>query len=361
MSEYTFARARRATLTVPAALLLAVGLGGGVGAHPASAQIPGGLSPDAVANMIPSEITVPAGQTTTVDVGVPVDVNYSAGGWVVTSNGTSVSVTAPAEEGATAAVPASAGGYTATVNLVAVGGGQATDADEIAGGGAGENTEHHGGGGHAEDNGGGGANGGGDANGEASNGGSGAGAGSGSGAVNRPERKPAEKADTADAKRLDFEGEIHGNEIVVKVPLSKARDLMKYANYDSSNAKLRYLDVNGNIIEGVKRDVNVAGRTLTLTYPEGETPDNPFIMEVVENGAATFVAVITSTNAPVEQAAETDEENPYAGADNKGQGDSVDSGSSVGDLVPLIIGGGALIAALALLIIFLRKRSRGQV
>lgn len=345
MSEYTFARARRATLAVPAALLLAVGLGGGVGAHPASAQIPGGLSPDAVANMIPSEITVPAGQTTTVDVGVPVDVNYSAGGWVVTSNGTSVSVTAPAEEGATAAVPASAGGYTATVNLVAVGGGQATDADEIAGGGAGENTEHHGGG----------------ANGEASNGGSGAGAGSGSGAVNRPERKPAEKADTADAKRLDFEGEIHGNEIVVKVPLSKARDLMKYANYDSSNAKLRYLDVNGNIIEGVKRDVNVAGRTLTLTYPEGETPDNPFIMEVVENGAATFVAVITSTNAPVEQAAETDEENPYAGADNKGQGDSVDSGSSVGDLVPLIIGGGALIAALALLIIFLRKRSRGQV
>ena len=100
---------------------------------------------------------------------------------------------------------------------------------------------------------------------------------------------------------------------------------------------------------------------MTLTYPEGETPDNPFIMEVVENGAATFVAVITSTNAPVEQAAETDEENPYAGADNKGQGDSVDSGSSIGDLVPLIIGGGALIAALALLIIFLRKRSRGQV
>ena len=98
MSEYTFARARRATLAVPAALLLAVGLGGGVGAHPASAQIPGGLSPDAVTNMIPSEITVPAGQTTTVDVGVPVDVNYSAGGWVVTSNGTSVSVTAPAEE-----------------------------------------------------------------------------------------------------------------------------------------------------------------------------------------------------------------------------------------------------------------------
>lgn len=361
MSEYTFARARRATLAVPAALLLAAGLGGGVGGHPASAQIPGGLSPDAVASMIPSEITVPAGQTTTVDVGVPVDVNYSAGGWVVTSNGTSVSVTAPAEEGATAAVPASAGGYTATVNLVAVGGGQPTDADEIAGGGAGDSAEHHGGEGHAEDNGGGDAHGGGDENGGSSNGGSGAGAAGGGGAVNRPERKPAEKVDTADAKRLDFEGEIHDNEIVVKVPLSKARDLMKYSNYDSSNAKLRYLDVHGNIIEGVKRDVNVAGRTLTLTYPEGETPDNPFIMEVVENGAATFVAVITSKNAPVEQAAETGEENPYAGADNQGQGDSVDGGSSTSDLVPLIIGGGALIAALALLIIFLRKRSRGQV
>lgn len=361
MSKYAFARTRRARLAVPAALLLTAGLGGGVVLHPALAQLPDGMSPDAVASMIPSEITVPAGQTTTVDVGVPVNVNYSAGGWVVTSQGTSVSVTAPAEEGATASVPASAGGYTATVNLVAVGGGQRTDADDVADSGGANNESAN-----KQDSGGSNgsaAEGESKTEGEASNGGSGAasGAGSGAGAVNRPERKPAEKAETANAKRLEFDGEIHGNEIVVKVPLRKARDLMKYANYDSSNAKLRYLDVNGNIIEGVKRDVNVAGRTLTLTYPEGETPDNPFIMEVVEDGAATFIAVITSTNAPVEQVAETGEENPYASSDASSQGDNVDGGSSISDVVPLIIGGGALIAALALLIIFLRKRSRGRV
>ena len=39
--------------------------------------------------MIPSEVTVRAGETTTVDLGVPVDANYSGGGWTVTSNGRS--------------------------------------------------------------------------------------------------------------------------------------------------------------------------------------------------------------------------------------------------------------------------------
>lgn len=341
MSGHRFARARSAALAVPAALLLTTAFG----AAPATAQLPGGVDPAQVAGMIPSEITVPAGETTTVDVGVPVDVNYSSGGWTVTSNGTSVSVTAPDQDGATASVPASAGGYSATVTLVAVGGGANTDAGEAAGGG-----------GAAERNRGEDRNGGS----EPSDGGSEATgrSGEGAGAAQRPERKQAEKADATNAKRLEFEGEIQGNQIVVKVPLRKTADLMRYANYDTSNATVRYLDVNGRIIEGVERDVDIKGRKLTLTYPEGETPDNPFIIEVVEDGAATFVAVITSANAEVER---PENESGAEGDGYDGQVYEVDEGSSSSGIAPLLIGGAALFAALALLIVFLRKRSRRRV
>lgn len=348
MSGHRFARARRAALAVPAALLLTTAFG----AAPATAQLPGGMDPAQVAGMIPSEITVPAGETTTVDVGVPVDVNYSSGGWTVTSNGTSVSVTAPDQDGATASVPASAGGYSATVTLVAVGGGANTDAGEAADGGGAADAPA------AQRN----RGEGGDRNGgsEPTDGGSEATGrtGEGAGAAQRPERKQAEKADATNAKRLEFEGEIRGNQIVVKVPLRKAADLMRYANYDTSNATVRYLDVNGRIIEGVERDVDIKGRTLTLTYPEGETPDNPFIIEVVEDGAATFVAVITSANAEVER---PENEGSAEGDGYDGQVYEVDKGSSSSGIAPLLIGGAALFAALALLIVFLRKRSRGRV
>ena len=335
-------------MAVPAALLLTTAFG----AASATAQLPGGMDPAQVAGMIPSEITVPAGETTTVDVGVPVDVNYSSGGWTVSSNGTSVSVTAPDQDGATASVPASAGGYSTTVTLVALGGGANTDAGEAAdGGGAadapaaqrnrGEDGDRNGG---SEP-----TDGGSEATGRT---------GEGAGAAQRPERKQAEKADATNAKRLEFEGEIRGNQILVKVPLRKAADLMRYANYDTSNATVRYLDVNGRIIEGVERDVDIKGRTLTLTYPEGETPDNPFIIEVVEDGAATFVAVITSANAEVER---PENEGSAEGDGYDGQVYEVDKGSSSSGIAPLLIGGAALLAALALLIVFLRKRSRGRV
>ncbi|QYH19775.1 hypothetical protein JKI95_00990 [Corynebacterium aquatimens] len=88
---------------------------------PAQAQLPAGLDPAQVQSMIPSQVSVRAGETTSVDVGVPVDVNYHSGGWSVTPNGTTVSVTAPDSPGATANVPASALGYTATITLVATG------------------------------------------------------------------------------------------------------------------------------------------------------------------------------------------------------------------------------------------------
>ena len=371
-SSKTHSTRRAALLAVPAALLLAAPL-----APVANAQLPGGMSPEEIQSMIPGEISVPAGESTTVDVGVPVDVNYSSGGWTVTSSGTSVTVSAPNQPGATAAVPASAGGYSATVNLVAVGDGSAD-----VGGNAGESGQPGG----AEGGAGGAAAGGGTADSETDGGseasGSGSGskdshdapaskagsaggadsagnAGGGAPAVAHPSRSKAEPADDAAATKLYFDGEIQDNKIVVKVPLSRVKDLMKYASYDTEGATLRYLDVNGQVIEGVERKVDKTSRTITLTYPEGETPDNPFIMEVVRDGKADFVAVITSTNVPVEKAGDSNEDNQYGNyANQDGQGRGVDEGSSISDVVPLAIAGAALLAAIALLIVFLRRRRR---
>lgn len=206
--------------------------------------------------------------------------------------------------------------------------------------------------------------------GEGAAGSSGGGAGEGSGnqggeagsapAAAHPSRSKAEPADDAAATKLYFDGEIQDNKIVVKVPLSRVKDLMKYASYDTEGATLRYLDVNGQVIEGVERKVDKTSRTITLTYPEGETPDNPFIMEVVRDGKADFVAVITSTNVPVEKAGDSNEDNQYGNyANQDGQGRGVDEGSSISDVVPLAIAGAALLAAIALLIVFLRRR-RGR-
>ena len=362
-SSKTHSTRPAALLAVPVALLLAAPI-----TPVANAQLPGGMSPEEVQSMIPGEISVPAGESTTVDVGVPVDVNYSSGGWTVTSSGTSVTVSAPNQPGATAAVPASAGGYSATVNLVAVGDGSAdVGGDSGESGQSGQGSQSGGSGGGV----GGAAAGGSDTpEGEGAAGSSGGGAGEGSGnqggeagsapAAAHPSRSKAEPADDAAATKLYFDGEIQDNKIVVKVPLSRVKDLMKYASYDTEGATLRYLDVNGQVIEGVERKVDKTSRTITLTYPEGETPDNPFIMEVVRDGKADFVAVITSTNVPVEKADDSNDDNQYGNyANQDGQGRGVDEGSSISDVVPLAIAGAALLAAIALLIVFLRRR-RGR-
>lgn len=338
-----------AAATLPAVALLAMPL------HPtASAQLPEGLSPQQVQSMLPGEISVPAGQSTTVDVGVPVNVNYSSGGWIVTSSGTSVTVSAPDQPGATAAVPASAGGYTATVNLVAVGDAAADTGSDPAPRGADPAPE-----GHSSSAGNGGA-----ANSTPDGGGKDAGRAGGSGVapapkVSHPQRSRAEPADSTAAKKLYFDGEIQGNQLVVKVPLSRVKDLLKYASYDTEGATLRYLDVNGHIIEGVERKVDKTSRTLTLTYPEGETPDNPFIMEMVRDGKAEFVVVVTATNAAVERAEGDDSESESGAYATENQGRGVDGTSSRSSVLPLVVAGVSLLAALALLIALLRRR-RGR-
>ncbi|WP_143109666.1 hypothetical protein [Corynebacterium sp. NML130628] len=324
-----------------------LGLSAPVFGASAHAQLPEGLDPAVIQQSIPSEIHVAAGQTTTVDTGVPLNLNYSSGGWTVVSSGTSVSVTAPDTPGATVSVPVSAGGYSATVNLVAVGSGEAVDAPA-------ENAENSGnGGGSGEQDG---------ASGDTSNEKE-RGAGSGSGTSTHEhdapaagkDRAPAKKVDTSNAKRLEFEGSIEGNSIVVKVPLSKAGQLMKYSKTDKEGATLRYVDVDGNIIEGVKRDVDVASRTLTLTYPEGETPDNPFIMEVIRDGsAAEFIAVITSKNAPT---AGPTEESQDSG---EGQVEKLDESRSNDGLLALGIAGVAVFVALVLIVFLVRKRRQAH-
>lgn len=340
---------RKALFTLPALALIAAPL-----APSAGAQLPDGLSPQQVQSMIPGEISVPAGQSTTVDVGVPVDVNYSAGGWTVTSSGTSVTVSAPNQPGATASVPASAGGYTATVNLVAVGdgagetgGGEDQPAPSAQAPGGAASSGAAGSKGNAQP-------------GQLEQPPTGSNGSAEAPAVSHPPRTKAEPADGAAAKKLYFDGEIHGNQIVVKVPLSRVKDLLQYAGYDADGAKLRYLDINGQIIEGVERDIDKASRTLTLTYPDGETPDNPFIMEMVRDGKADFIAVITATNAAVEQPGAEDPANQYGTyAEREDQGGGVDGTTSISNVLPLVIAGAALLAALGLLVALLRRR-RGR-
>lgn len=326
----------------------------------ALAQLPGGLDPAQIKEMLPSQVSVAAGESTTVDVGVPVDVNYSADGWVVSSSGTTVTVQAPNTPGATANVPANALGYSATITLVAVGGSESPD---VAPDGEAEQAETS----KPEEDGG------------NTSTGSDTGSVTGSDAdakqqdgaqVTHPPREAAAPVDTTAAKTFYFDGEIHGNTLVVTVPLTRAADLAKYARTDREGAKLRYLDVNGRVIQGVKRDVDIAKRTLTLTYPEGETPDNPFIMEVVrDDSVAEFIAVITAKNAPVEQAEASASEgddaaeqstNPYADVAKQSQGAEPDSANGNGIPVPLIVGGVGLLVLLALVFTVLRRRGTGR-
>lgn len=256
----------------------------------ASAQLPGGMTVEDARAAVAAPINVPAGETVTVDVGVPVSVSYSGGGWSVSSAGTSVTVTAPAEPGARASVPANALGQSATITLVATGQAEApAQPNPVAppapagpGPGAGDPPA-------AE-----------------STGGSGPGAGrEGAGQESAPEedtpapapashpapeRERAAAVDSANAEYLDLPATIEGRSIVASMGLGQAANLYRqFSDLDEDSVSLRYLDVDGQIIEGVQRDVDVASRTLTLTYPEGQTPDNPFILQVVRGGESVLV------------------------------------------------------------------------
>lgn len=348
----------------------------------ASAQIPEGMSESDISALLGGPIAVPAGQTTVVDLGVPVSANYSGGGWSVSSTGSGVSVTAPAD-GGQVSVPVSAGGRSATVTLVADSGASAP--------GAGDDGDEHGGGsgvtfgdtdvGRYRDNGTGssgkdGSSKGGSDKGSGSGssagndsttgGGANGGAGSGAGAVSpeeneklpevpgkTPERKPAAKVSEEGAEYIELEAEIADGAITAKLGIREALELYnRFKGLEDEGLKLRYVDAKGNIISGVKRDIDAANRTLTLTYPEGEAPDNPFIMQAVNKDGSGMALVVTLRDPNYKQATDSEGNTVEAKGEKVGAGEEQSAVDRVLDapLWVLVIAGVALLAIIATVI-----------
>ena len=303
-------------------------------------QLPGGVSVQDVQAAIAQPISVPAGETITVDLGVPVQAGYSGGGWQVSTSGTQVTVTAPAEGGSTISVPAQAAGYSATITLVSD---PVAEAPAPAPAPAPDTND-----------------------GDTSTGTGDAGNAGGSGAdgsaapATHPDRQQASPVSDTEARRIDLTAEISGNTLTAQLGMLEAARLYnEFSGVDQQGLKIRYVDANGQIIEGVKRNIDKASRTLTLTYPDGETPDNPFIIQVVRDGE-TAIAIVTLTdpNAPGENASPTAGEDTVAGGD-AAQDESHDdgSGSSVTSLIGIAaLAGVGVLVLLAVILTVGRKR-----
>lgn len=274
----------------------------------ASAQIPEGMTPEAVQSMLATPVSVAAGQTTTVSLPVPVEASYSGGGWSVSASGGSATITAPAE-GGQVSIPVSYQGYSGTVTLVST----APENADVGGTG---NGGHGAGGSNGADNGASGTGSGGEgtqgeSGGDGSEGGSGSAEGTNGGAAGdatggeaesnlpvvpgeKPARSAASPADDSAAEHIYLESTIKDNVITAQMGVSQALDLYnRFKDMDRNSVTLRYIDADGNIIEGVQRDINTTARTLTLTYPEGQAPDNPFIMQLIREDGSGVVADVT--------------------------------------------------------------------
>ncbi len=274
----------------------------------ASAQIPEGMTPEAVQSMLATPVSVAAGQTTTVSLPVPVEASYSGGGWSVSASGGSATITAPAE-GGQVSIPVSYQGYSGTVTLVSTAPEKA-DVGGTGNGGHGEGGSNgadngasgtgSGGEGTQGDNGAGGSEGG-SGSAEGTNGGAAGDATGGEADANlpvvpgeKPTRSAASPADASAAEHIYLESTIKDNVITAQMGVSQALDLYnRFKDMDRNSVTLRYIDADGNIIEGVQRDINTTARTLTLTYPEGQAPDNPFIMQLIREDGSGVVADVT--------------------------------------------------------------------
>ncbi|MCQ9332507.1 hypothetical protein NQ042_00060 [Corynebacterium phoceense] len=295
-----------AALTAPA--LAAPAILAPLGESPvpaASAQIPEGLTPEAVQSMLATPVSVAAGQTSTVSLPVPVEASYSGGGWSVSASGGSATITAPAE-GGQVSIPVSYQGYSGTVTLVSTAPENADVGGTGNGGGNGASGNGSGGEGTQGENGGDGSTGAGGSEGgrgtaEGTNGGAAGDATSGEADANlpvvpgeKPARSAASPADATAAEHIYLESTIKDNVITAQMGVSQAVDLYnRFKDMDRNSVTLRYIDADGNIIEGVQRDINATARTLTLTYPEGQAPDNPFIMQLIREDGSGVVADVT--------------------------------------------------------------------
>lgn len=321
---------RRFAASIAAACILGLGATtGAVVAAPAAHALPGGMSVEDARAAISAPISVPAGQTTTVSLPVSANASYSGDGWSVSTSGSTVTITAP-PEGGQISVPVTAQGQSATITLVAEGG--ASGGNTSGGGTAGGDTPvgSDGSGGSGGGTGGGvtssgaadngstpGSNGGGNADGSDGTGASddeNTGTGDVSGSQNaslpavpgeKPERQAAEQLDESTAERIELESTIEGNTITAQLGLRQALDFYnQFGNLDQEQFTLRYVDADGNIIQDIKRDIDAASRTLTLTYPEGQAPDNPFYMQLVRNDGTGIEVIVSLTDPNYQRAGE---------------------------------------------------------
>ena len=308
--------------------------------------------PPEVEAAIAAPISVPAGQTTTVSLPVPAEANYSGDGWSVSASGTSATITAPAD-GGQISVPVSAQGMNATLTLVADGSVAQEDIqEEIDGAEGGPNPAPAPDPGSDKP-----------AQGDKAPAGNDAEGGDDRPVPakedsnlpvvpgKKPERKPAGEANLDGAEYVNLESKIEGNTITAKMGLKQAYDLyQQFKDTQENDVTLRYLDGEGNIIQGVERDVDASSRTLTLTYPEGEAPDNPFIMQLLRNDGSGAALIVTLQDPNYQSAAENLDERQQKDPEE-------DGGSHLG----WIIGGAAaavLIALIALVAILKRRSSQ---
>ena len=315
-----------------------------------------------------ASVSVPAGQTSTVSLPVPVDVSYAGEGWNINASGGSATITAP-PEGGQVTVPVTYEGTTISLTLVADGSVTQEDlnnaGEDIANGGDGGAVLHGGGAGDGSGEGaGGGDNGDGGSAGEDSGSGTGAdgGAASGNGTQGGvpggdPANNPAAAGgvDVSQAEYINLDATIEGQTITAQMGVMQALDLYnRFKDTDEAGVTLRYLNAKGEFIKGVKRKVDKSSRTLELTYPEGQTPDNPFIMELVRDSDNAAVLVVTLTDPNKETAGEVP--NPDNGS---GEGANADSknGSSI---LPWAIGAGGVLLLIVLGWLLSRRRKSSQ-
>ena len=342
-----------------------------------------------VAHAQDATIPVPAGQTTTVSLPVPVNVNMAADGWTVSASGGSATVTAPAA-GGQLSVPVTYQGVTMTFLLVAddhvtgqdlndaaangdpesLGGpaegagpegdpalGAHRDGDSGANSGSGERE------GREADEGDGGT-----APGAHHDGDSGANSGSGEreggeaghGQAQTPHTgRGWEGVDDSHTEYVNLESSIEGQTITAKLGFKQALDLYnRFKHLEDDGVTLRYLNAQGEFVEGVQRDIDKASRTMTLTYPEGTTPDNPFIMQFVqkESQTAELVVTLTDPTTAIAEGVPADQQLGADGKDNAEESGADDEGNSAGRLIAAF-GGVGLVALIAGLVFW---RSRGR-
>lgn len=315
-------------------------------------------SDGAVAHAQDATIPVPAGQTTTVSLPVPVDVNMAADGWTVSASGGSATVTAPAA-GGQLSVPVTYQGVTMTFLLVADEHVTGQDLNDAAANGDPESL-----GGPAEEAGSEGD----PALGAHRDGDSGADSGSGEreggeaghGQAQTPHTgRGWEGVDDSHTEYVNLESTIEGQTITAKLGFKQALDLYnRFKHLEDDGVTLRYLNAQGEFVEGIQRDIDKASRTMTLTYPEGATPDNPFIMQFIqkESQTAELVVTLTDPTTAVAEGVPADQQLGADGQDNAEENGADGEGNSAGRHIAAF-GGVGLVVLIAGLVFW---RSRGR-